>query len=163
MEDNIREIEGLLLIAEELSVSLSVTLYSDHFGRKPDYRPEEPVSDYLLELKRRHKAFDSAAAYLASFDEAVQRGVAGCGGGLTFMNINHRGMISRCVDRHDMPVADPLRQSAAGIKDALHESRNREDCARCWTSCRGLADIITGPSGMKSYPDFIRSGRPVRR
>jgi MoaA/NifB/PqqE/SkfB family radical SAM enzyme len=155
--DNIEELEGLLLMAQELSVSLSITLYSDYLGKGPDRSPRGPVSEQLLELKRRHPCFDSAVAYLASFDRALAGGVTHCGGGRTFINISPRGMISRCIDRYDRPVADPLTDSTGAILASLRRELEAEPCAQCWTSCRGLADLTTGLAGVTSYPDLIRS------
>lgn len=159
LDDNIQELEGLLQLAETLSVSLALTLYSDHRGKKPDRFPKPPVSDYLLELKRRFPHFDSASNYLASFDRALTEGVPGCGGGMTFMNINCQGMISRCIDMCDTPSADPQHQTLEEILYSLKRDKGRDHCSTCWTSCRGVADVITGIRGMKNYGEFIRSRR----
>ncbi|MCP4137732.1 MAG: radical SAM protein [bacterium] len=160
MDDNIDEIEGLLLLAKELSVSFAITLYSDRLGKKAHRLPGGPVSDYLIELKRRHSCFNNAEYYLKNFDELILHdGIANCGGGNTFININQNGMISRCIDRSDAPIANPLSDSPDDIKSFLRAESNNEPCSQCWTSCRGLADVITGVKGIKSYPDFIRSVR----
>jgi MoaA/NifB/PqqE/SkfB family radical SAM enzyme len=159
LDDNIQELEGLLLMAKELSVSLALTLYSDHRGKKAARFPKPPVSEYLLELKRRHAIFDSASEYLASFDQALTQGISGCGGGRTFININCRGMISRCIDTADTASADPQLQSLEDVRVALRAEAGTEDCAKCWTSCRGLADVITGVHGIKNYREFTRSRR----
>jgi MoaA/NifB/PqqE/SkfB family radical SAM enzyme len=163
LDDNIDELEGLMLLAEELSVSFAITLYSDHLGKKPNRFPKQPVSDYLLELKHRHPCFDSATEYIVSFDRALLGDTSDCGGGRTFININQRGLISRCVDRYDMPAANPLTQSLSAIQNALKDESKKEPCKKCWTSCRGLADVITGLNGIKTYPDFFRSRRHLHR
>lgn len=159
LDDNIQELEGLLRLAETLSVSLALTLYSDHRGKKPDRFPKPPVSDYLLDLKRRFPHFDSASEYLASFDRALTGGVPGCGGGMTFMNINCQGMISRCIDMYDTPSADPQKHTLKEILASLKRDHEKSLCATCWTSCRGVAEVITGFKGMKNYGEFIRSRR----
>jgi MoaA/NifB/PqqE/SkfB family radical SAM enzyme len=159
MDDNIGELEGLLLIAKELSVSFALTLYSDDLGKKPDYAPKGNVSEYLLELKKRHPHFDSATEYLASFDRAIGGGMPRCGGGRTFANIDHHGRIARCIDRRENPAADLLKDNSGTAFSILDGQNRSEPCARCWTSCRGIADVVSGVSGIKQYADFGRSLR----
>lgn len=161
MDDNLHELEGLLLIAKELSVSLSITRYSDHLGKQQDFSPRDDVAAYLLELKRRHPHFDSATRYLAAFDQA-RAGIPSCGGGARFMTITPSGGIARCIDRYDMPAADALTESSSAIRRKLLAEQHEKPCTACWTSCRGLADIVTGLSGIRSYGDFLRASRPQR-
>jgi MoaA/NifB/PqqE/SkfB family radical SAM enzyme len=161
MDDNLGELEGLLLLAEELSVSLSFTLYSDRLGKKANRLPTTPVSDYLLELKRRHsRHLDSPTAYLASFDRAVAPGIPDCRGGQTFMNINPQGQVSRCIDRNDQPLANLLVANPKQARTVLKSMRHA-DCQACWTACRALGDISTGRPGLAAWGDNLRARRSL--
>jgi MoaA/NifB/PqqE/SkfB family radical SAM enzyme len=161
MDDNLDELAGLALLAEELGVSLSFTLYSDRLGKKTSRLPTTPVSDYLLELKRRHpRHLDSPAAYLARFDRAVAPGIPGCQGGQTFMNVNPQGQLSRCIDRNDQPLADLLADPAKQVRAVL-KSRAHADCNACWTACRALGDVSTGRPGLAAWGDNLRARRPL--
>ena len=161
MHDNLNELEGLLLIAKELNISLSLTLYSDHLGKQNNYKPDGDVSKYLIHLKNKYRNFDSASAYLSSFDSSLKNGITNCGAGSRFLTINPRGQFARCIDRYDLPCADPFVDSTEEILKKLKFEQNQDACSRCWTSCRGLADVI-GTSGMRSYKDFIHASRPLQ-
>jgi MoaA/NifB/PqqE/SkfB family radical SAM enzyme len=158
MNDNRDQLEGLLLLAEELGVAVSFTLYSDRLGRKVDRRPDTPIADYLLELRRRHpRHVTSPAAYLAQFDGAIAKGIAACNGGRTFLNINSRGQLSRCIDRNDQPLLDLTQASPRQIRATVRVAH--ESCCACWTACRALGDASTGPAGLGAWPDNIRARR----
>jgi hypothetical protein len=157
MEDNRDELAGILLLAEELGVSVSFTLYSDRLGKKANRSPVPPISARLLELRRRHpRQVDSPAAYLAKFDAAIANGIAGCGGGRTFLNINPMGQVSRCIDRNDEAIVDLLTATPKAAARALRSSRH-PSCNRCFTACRAVGDVSTGLAGISAIGDSIRS------
>lgn len=161
LDDNVEELEGLLLLAEELSVTLAVSLYSHRLDRKPRRYPKEPVVAYLRELKRRHPCLVSLQGYLDRFDEAIENDeVPGCGAGRTFVDIDDRGRVARCIDRNDQPVGDLRRDPLELILKRLDAEAEANPCGRCWTSCRGLADVISGPSGLKSTKEILSALLP---
>lgn len=158
MDDNRDELEGMLLLAEELGVAVSFTLYSDRRGKKADRRPTAPIADYMLELRRRHpRQVVSPSVYLARFDGALGEGIEACNGGRTFLNVNSRGQLSRCIDRNDQPLLD-LTQATPGQVRATVKIAH-ETCRACWTACRAFGDASTGASGLGAWPDNIRSRR----
>lgn len=163
LDDNVDEVEPLVELAEELSVSMELSLYSHRRGQKPPRPPTEPVSAKLLGLKAKYPStFISMGEYLASFDRAISENVPGCQGGRTFFNLDDRGNVSRCIDRNDRPagnlVSDPLEEVFA----RLDAQRTVDDCSACWTSCRGFADLMAGPRAMmRTLPDFYRAVAPL--
>ena len=162
LDDNVTELEGLLEIAEELGVSVALSLYSDRLGQKPRRLPPPAVSDYLRELGRRHPGLlDSATPYLARFDQAIRDdGVAACKAGLTFIDIDERGRLSRCIDRNDQPAGDLRVDPLDRVLAELCRQAEDDPCGRCWTSCRGLAEVLTGPRGALSLGEMVRGVRP---
>lgn len=145
LDDNLRELEGLAAIAEELGVRLALTLYSDRMGTKPDRLPREEVSRFLLDLKRRHPCLDTSEEYLAEYDRACRRDApAPCGGGKHFLVVNPLGQVARCADRNDEPAGSLLDHSWTEIARVLEQQRRSAPCRECWTSCRGLTETIAG-------------------
>lgn len=162
LDDNVDQLEGLLLLAEELSVTLAMSLYSDRLGCKPRRLPADPVVGYLRELKRRHPGLVSASGYLGRFDEAVRGDLAlSCGAGRTFLDIDDRGRAARCIDRNDRPVGDLLREPLDVVLARLRADAAEDPCDRCWTSCRGLADVIAGPGGVRAMRELVAALRPM--
>jgi MoaA/NifB/PqqE/SkfB family radical SAM enzyme len=155
MEETRDELEGLLLLAEELDVSVSFTLYSDRLGKKAQRKPETPIVPYLLALRTRHpRRISSAAAYLAKFDAAVAGRTGACVGGRTFLNINPYGQLSRCIDRNDESLLDLLNASTKAVKKVLRT--RHPDCNACFTACRALGDVSTGLRGLPAAVENLR-------
>ena len=162
MDDNIDELEGLLLLAQELGVSFALTLYSNNLGKKPNYFPDPPVSDYLIALKKKHPHFDSVRDYLSAYDRALKtKGIKNCGGGKTFINMDEKGDITRCIDQKGQTAGNPLRDPIAQICKTLLTQRQNKPCSNCWTSCRGLAEMITGPFGIRTYPELRKTRKSI--
>ena len=159
MEENRDELAGLLLLAEELGVSVSFTLYSDRLGQKVNRVPTSPISAQLLELRKRHpRQVASPAAYLAKFDQALVGGIPGCHGGRTFLNINPLGRLSRCIDRNDESLLNLLTTPPKAVARAMRSTRH-SDCHGCFTACRALGDVSTGFSGLSASRDNLRTRR----
>jgi MoaA/NifB/PqqE/SkfB family radical SAM enzyme len=163
MDDNVEQLEGLILLAEELGVSFELSLYSHRRGEKPLRYPTRPVAEYLGELKRRHPCFVSYEDYLASFDRAVaEDGMPACRAGTTFFNIDHRGRVARCIDTNHRPSGSLLERPLDELLADLRTQAAGDPCSRCWTSCRGFADVVAGPAGFaKTAPDLFKVIRPL--
>jgi len=154
MEENRDELEGLLLLAEELDVGVSFTLYSDRLGKKAQRRPEAPIAPYLRALRARHPGrIDSPSAYLAKFDAAPGK-TGACAGGRTFFNINPLGQLSRCIDRNDESLLDLQMASAKAVRKALRTKHG--ECTACFTACRALGDVSTGLRGLPAAVENAR-------
>jgi MoaA/NifB/PqqE/SkfB family radical SAM enzyme len=156
MEENLDELPGLLLLAEELDVSVSFTLYSDRLGKKAQRKPAASVVPYLLALRARHpNRIASPSAYLAKVGAAVEGRSRPCGGGRTFLNINSNGQLSRCIDRNDEPLLDMQTASTTEVKKALRAKH--PECNACFTACRALGDVSTGVRGLPATAENLRT------
>jgi hypothetical protein len=101
--------------------------------------------------------------YLAAFDEVVARdGRPGCRAGTTFFNIDDRGRVARCIDTNDGPAGSLLEDPLDDVLARLRGQAAADPCGRCWTSCRGFADVVAGPRGfVRSIPDIVQGIRPL--
>ncbi|MBI5545621.1 MAG: radical SAM protein [Deltaproteobacteria bacterium] len=163
LEDNLDDIERLVLLAEEMGISVELSLYSDRRGRLPRRTPRRPVAEFLRQLKAHHpSSFVPMAGYLDAFDQAVaNHGVPSCGAGRTFFNVDEKGNVGLCINELERPVGNLLTDSTATLVAALQQRHHDNPCGACWTSCRGLGDVISGPAGFaRSAADFFRAVRP---
>jgi MoaA/NifB/PqqE/SkfB family radical SAM enzyme len=164
LDDNIDDIEQLIELAEDLGVSVELSLYSHGRGRRPIRYPDRPVAERLVQLKKKHPStFVSMSEYLAGFDRAVDGdGIPECHAGKTFFNIDDRGRVSRCIDTNDLPVGNLLDEPLEPLVDRLATQGQTHPCAECWTSCRGFGDIIAGPGNLvRTLGDFYQVVRPL--
>ena len=99
--------------------------------------------------------------YLEAFDDAVaNHGVPACRAGNTFFNIDDKGNVGLCINDLDRPVGNLLTAPTDLVVQRLAERARANPCGGCWTSCRGLGDVISGPAGLaKSATDFYRAIR----
>ena len=163
LDDNVDEVEPLIRLAEDLGVSFELSLYSHRRGQKPVRSPARPVAAHLAELKRRHSSFVSYAGYLEGFDRAIaEDGMPACQAGATFFNIDHRGRVARCIDTNDAPSGSLLDQPLDVLLHRLRDQAAGDPCSRCWTSCRGFADVAAGPVRfLRSLPDLYQGAKPL--
>jgi len=162
MDDNVEDIEQLILLSEQIGVTYMVNLYSYQRGKKSERLPKRPVSQLMMNLKKKHNNFVSLTSYLERMDVAVrQGGVGNCQAGRYFMNIDNYGNISRCTETTDMPVGNLLKESPADIRYKLMHQQMSDSCSQCWTSCRGWAELMHGPQRMRSWKEFYITVQPV--
>ena len=164
LDDNLEDLERLVLLAEEMGVSVEVSLYSPRRGKLPRRDPGRPVAEFLRQLKAHHPdTFVSMGGYLETFDKAIaNQGVPSCRAGRTFFNVDDRGGVSLCINDLERPVGSLVTDSTEAIVSALRERGRTNPCGACWTSCRGLGDVIAGPAGFaRSATDFYRAVRPL--
>ncbi len=163
MEDNVEDIEKLILLARTLGVTYMVNLYSYQRGKKKERSPDRLVSEHLVRLKKKYPHFVSLTSYLERMDQAIQRGgVDNCQAGRYFMNVDNYGNIARCTETTDSPVGNLLRESPENIRQELLHLQSRDRCAQCWTSCRGWAELMHGPSRLRSWKEFYTTVQPVK-
>jgi MoaA/NifB/PqqE/SkfB family radical SAM enzyme len=144
MEDNLEDVEDLIKLSRTLGVTYMNTFYSDSRGRKEaNLRPAE-ISRRLLELKRRYPEFVTLPAYLARYAEAEKNGhgVGPCYAGRSLYNIDCCGQVTRCIDHLHDPVGNILTDDMEKIAAGLYGQYLTQDCHNCWTSCRGIAEVM---------------------
>jgi MoaA/NifB/PqqE/SkfB family radical SAM enzyme len=161
MDDNLDDVEPLILLSRELGVTYLVNLYSWNRGTKARRLPDRSVSEYLLGLKRKYPEFVTLTTYLEHLDQAVvEGGVGHCRTGRLLMNIDHRGNVARCTERLDEPVGNILTEPMPVLRRRLWDVADRQQCAQCWTSCRGFAESMNMRPRLRQYREFFHSVKP---
>jgi hypothetical protein len=138
-----------------------VNLYSWNRGTKSPRLPDRSVTEYLLGLKRKYPEFVTLTTYLEHLDQAIaEGGVGNCRTGRLLMNIDNRGNVARCTERLDEPVGNLLTEDMDTIRQRLWQVADHQECAQCWTSCRGFAESMFKPPRLRQYREFLTSVKP---
>jgi MoaA/NifB/PqqE/SkfB family radical SAM enzyme len=152
--DDLDGLEDLLARSAELGASVIVEPGFPLGGR------EAGLSARLLALKRRHRNLRSSARYLARFDEALGAGVGGCQAGRAFVNVDHRGRVSKCVEFQGEGdrVGDLTRQRWQELAPRLRGVSAANTCRSCWHSSRGEVEGLYSARGLvAALPALVRS------
>jgi MoaA/NifB/PqqE/SkfB family radical SAM enzyme len=161
MDDNLDDVEPLIQLSREIGVTYMVNLYSWNRGTKARRLPDKSVSEHLLGLKRKYPEFVNLTTYIEHFDEAISAGGVGdCKTGRLLMNIDHRGNVARCTERLDEPVGNILTDDVRAIRCRLNEVADSQECAQCWTSCRGFAESMQMRPRWRQYREFLHTVKP---
>jgi MoaA/NifB/PqqE/SkfB family radical SAM enzyme len=147
-------IEELLGRAAALGASVTVEPGFPLGGREPG------LSSRLLALKRRHRNLRSSAAYLTRFDEAIVSGVGGCQAGRAFVNVDHRGRVSKCVEFQGESdrVGDLTRERWSDLAPRLRDVSAANTCRSCWYASRGEVEGLYSARGLvAALPALVRS------
>jgi radical SAM protein with 4Fe4S-binding SPASM domain len=161
MDDNLDEVEPLIELSREIGVTYMVNLYSWNRGTKARRLPDRSVSEYLLGLKHKYPEFVNLTTYLEHFDQAISEGgVGNCKTGRLLMNIDNRGNVARCTERLDDPVGNILTEDIDVIQKRLWHVADNQQCAQCWTSCRGFAESMQMRPRIRQYREFLHSVKP---
>ena len=121
---------------------------------------EGGLSARLLALKRAHRNLRSSARYLARFDEALVSGIGGCQAGRAFVNVDHRGRISKCVEfqGEEDRVGDLTRESWGEVAPRLRGVSDGNACRSCWYASRGEVEGLYSARGLvAALPALVRS------
>ncbi|HEY8149828.1 MAG TPA: radical SAM protein [Vicinamibacteria bacterium] len=152
--DDLDGLDALLRTAAELGASVTVEPGFPLGGK------ESGLSARLLALKGQHRNLRSSARYLARFDEALASGVGGCQAGRAFVNVDHRGRISKCVEFQGEGdrVGDLTRESWSQVAPRLRGVSDANACRSCWYSSRGEIEGLYSARGlMAALPALVRS------
>ena len=161
MDDNLDDVEPLILLCREIGVTYMVNLYSWNRGTKQRRLPDSSVTEYLLGLKRKYPEFVNLTTYVEHLDQAIAAGGVGdCKTGRLLMNIDNRGRVARCTERLDEPVGNILTDDIDAIRRRLRQVADSQECAQCWTSCRGFAESMQMRPRMRQYREFLHSVKP---
>ncbi len=158
MDDNLDDIEPLIRLSREIGVTYMVNLYSWNRGSKRRRLPEQKVTAHLLALKRKYPEFVTLTTYIDHLDQAIENGgIGNCQTGRLLMNIDHRGDVARCTETLDEPVGNIIGEDIAVIRERLYKVQRENQCAECWTSCRGFAESMTKPPRLRQFREFYHS------
>jgi MoaA/NifB/PqqE/SkfB family radical SAM enzyme len=147
-------LEGLLRAAAGLGASVTVEPGFPLGGQ------ETKLSARLLDLKRAHRNLRSSARYLARFDEALGGGVGGCQAARAFVNVDHRGRVSKCVEFQGEGdrVGDLTRESWSEVGPRLRGVSEANACRACWHASRGEVEGLYSARGLvAALPALVRS------
>lgn len=108
------------------------------------------ASTRLMRLKRRYPHLLSSSAYLRRLDEALGGGVPSCRAGRSFVNVDHRGRVSKCAEYRG--AADHAGNLATEDLDAvlprLRRKAEENACTSCWYAFRGEVESLYGARGL---------------
>jgi MoaA/NifB/PqqE/SkfB family radical SAM enzyme len=162
MDDNVDDLEQLVELSARMGISYLVTLYSHGRGTKDPRAGDRALGERLLDIKRRHRQFVALRGYLARFGDAVAEGVGPCRAGRNLWNIDSQGSATLCIDKLDAPVGNVLVDDARTLEARLLEAHRRNDCAGCWTSCRGpIETLMYGEDRLANLADYRELTRDV--
>lgn len=114
----------------------------------------------LLELKRRHPHLRSSAAFLDQFGRALREGVPGCLAGRAFLNVDHRGRASQCIEftRPEDVAGDLRREDLDAVLPRLRERQAANTCRACWYASRGEVEALYTVRGLVgALPALVRA------
>jgi MoaA/NifB/PqqE/SkfB family radical SAM enzyme len=150
------DLEGLEdLLRETAELGASVTVEPGF----PVGGGQAGLASALLALKRRHRNLRSRTKYLARFDEALVSGVGGCQAGRAFLNVDHRGRVSKCVEFQGQAdrVGDLTRESWDEVGPRLRRATAENQCRSCWYASRGEVEALYTARGLAgALPALVR-------
>jgi MoaA/NifB/PqqE/SkfB family radical SAM enzyme len=162
MDDNVDDVERLVERSAEMGISYLVTLYSHGRGTKAPRAGDRELGQRLLDVKRRHREFVALRGYLARFGDAVADGVGPCRAGRNLWNVDSQGNATLCIDKLDTPVGNLLEDDARTLEARLLAAHAKNDCAGCWTSCRGpIETLMYGGDRLANLADYRQLTRDV--
>ncbi len=152
--DGLDGLDDLLRASAGLGASVIVEPGFPLGGKEPG------LSARLLALKRRHRNLRSSAGYLSRFDEALTSGIGGCQAARAFVNVDHRGRVSKCVEFQGEAdrVGDLTREPWADVAPRLRGVSAANACRSCWYASRGEVEGLYSARGLVSaLPALVRS------
>jgi MoaA/NifB/PqqE/SkfB family radical SAM enzyme len=141
-------LEGVVAMAERMGVNFMVQPYGVLKTGEESHRPRPPVSARLLDLRRRYRALLSNPYFLSRFDAALDGGVAGCRAGRATFNIDHRGLVAKCVEDRANPVGSIVETPMRDLVRRLRERWKANTCRACWYNCRGEVEALYTARGL---------------
>jgi MoaA/NifB/PqqE/SkfB family radical SAM enzyme len=159
MEDNLDQFEQLLQISKAHGVGHQTTLLSTGGTMRHDSRAQVPLRGAgarLLALKQRYPHFVSFSSYLAGIDDFLDgKPPARCFAGQRFLNIDHLGDVTPCIEKLDWVAGNLVREPWSVIAGRLAADQRTRTCTDCWTSCRGFVEAMTGMPKLRSWRELF--------
>ncbi|MEZ4361568.1 MAG: radical SAM protein [Kofleriaceae bacterium] len=159
MRDNLDDFEALLQLSQAHGVGHQTTLVSTGGTMRQDSSATVPAPGAgarLLELKARYPHFISFSGYLAGIDTFLRGDVrTPCHAGERFLNIDHLGDVSPCIEKLSWVAGNLVREPYDVIAARLAAMEQTKTCADCWTSCRGFVEEMSGLPKLRSWREFF--------
>jgi MoaA/NifB/PqqE/SkfB family radical SAM enzyme len=144
---DVEALEALLGLAARLGATVTV---EPGFPLPRSEPPSPELGARLLELKRRHPHLRSSAWFLGRIPQALREGVAGCAAGRAFLNVDHRGRVSQCIEftRPEDRAGDLRTEGLDVVLPRLRERHARNACRACFYSSRGEVEALYTVRGL---------------
>ena len=159
MHDNLDQFEDLLRLSAEHGVMHQCTLLSTGGDGRADgghALPSGGLGARLLELKARYPHFISFSGYLEGVDGFLAGEVrTPCWAGERFLNIDHLGEVSPCIEKLHLRAGNIRREPWSVIAARLRSFEELRTCTDCYTSCRGFVEEMSGPPRLRSWREFF--------
>ena len=159
MHDNVDQFEDLLRLSAQHGVMHQCTLLStggDGRAQAGQALPHAGLGARLLELKARYPHFISYSGYLEGVDRFLAGGVrTPCWAGERFLNIDHLGEVSPCIEKLHLRAGNIRREPWSVIADRLRGFEELRTCTDCFTSSRGFVEEMSGPPRLRSWREFL--------
>lgn len=155
--DAVKELEGLLALAKEHGATVTVepSFPLTAAPRSSDLR----LGARLVALRKRHPHFRSSGRYLELIDQALGEGVPGCQAGRRFLNVDHRGRVSKCLEFQGAEdrVGDLTREAMTALVPRLRTVQEANTCRACWYGSRGEVEgLYTFKGFLSALPTLAR-------
>jgi MoaA/NifB/PqqE/SkfB family radical SAM enzyme len=151
--------EDLLRLSAEHGVMHQCTLLSIGGDGRADAGHALPLAGLgarLLELKARYPHFITFSGYLAGIDRFLAGDVrTPCWAGERFLNIDHLGEVSPCIEKLHLRAGNIRREPWSVIARRLREFDELRTCKDCFTSCRGFVEEMSGRPRLRSWQEFF--------
>ena len=150
-------LEALLRLAAGFGASVSV---EPGFPLPADLPSGPSVASRLKDLRGRHPNLRVGAFFLDRIEQALGAGVPGCQAGRAFLNIDHRGRVSKCLEfrRPEDVAGDLSRESLREVLPRLRRIHEANTCRACWMSSRGEVEGLYTVRGLlQALPAWVRA------
>jgi MoaA/NifB/PqqE/SkfB family radical SAM enzyme len=153
--DGLDALEGVLRLAAQQGATVSVEPVF------PVARAERgAAAARLRQLKTQHPHLRSSTFFLDRFDEALDTGVPGCQAGRAFLNVDHRGRATKCMEfrRPEDRAGDLSADDVSGVLSRLRRLHEVNECRSCWYGSRGEVEGLYTVRGLlRSLPVLVWS------
>jgi MoaA/NifB/PqqE/SkfB family radical SAM enzyme len=159
MRDNALDVEDMLRLSAAHGVGHVVTLLSlegHRRGKGVDALPEPGIGRELTALWRRYPHWRFFGEYVERLDDFLSGGeMPTCRAGQQTLNVDHLGNVSVCIEWIDRPVGNLREQPFPELHERLlAQEREVAACQRCWTACRGFAQMLGDRGSPRSFVDL---------
>jgi len=159
MHDNFDAMRALLELSRSHGVRHQITLISTGGAARhtrAQWLPPVGIGAELAELKREFPHFVSFTGYLEGIDTFLAGKTRGsCWAGERFLNIDHLGDVSPCIEKLHLRGGNLLREPWSVVSARLAALEEPKTCTDCWTSCRGFVEEMSGMPRLRSWREFL--------
>jgi MoaA/NifB/PqqE/SkfB family radical SAM enzyme len=146
-------LDRALGLAEQVGVGLAVDL------PYPLPAAGAALTPLLQEARRRGRPLVSSPGVIEGVDRALAGGVPGCPAGRAFLNVDHLGRLSRCVEFQgpEHAAGSLLDEAAPVLLDRLRAACAGHGCTACWHGFRGeVQALYTARGALQALPGLWR-------